>query len=80
MMVRKTTPKEKKASPNPRVAIRFDSEEDYALVHHAADLARLSMNAWMIQVLMAAAGKIVPPGRKRRGWKRQENRNGVVSA
>jgi uncharacterized protein (DUF1778 family) len=55
----------------PRVAIRFTTEADYAAVHHAAKDERLSMNAWMVKVLLEAAAA----GKGRRRWTRQENRN-----
>jgi hypothetical protein len=43
--------------------IRFGSGADHRLVRRAAKHARLSMNAWLVRVALAAAGRELASGK-----------------
>ena len=74
MATKKTTVKKQRLRDSIRVAVRFPKEEDYCLVHHAAENARLSMNVWMVRALRAAARKEAPDF-VHKPWERQQDRN-----
>jgi uncharacterized protein (DUF1778 family) len=56
-MMKKSQPPKKNTFTRPAQQFRFASEEHRKLVQEAADLAGLSVNAWMVSITLQAARK-----------------------